>query len=354
MKKITALLAVLALVCGCLAGCGNASGGADDGKLDIVVTIFPVYDWVMNVVGDAENVNVTLLIDDGTDMHSYKPSADDLITIAASDVFIYVGGESDTWADDAVRQAVRDVNKDIVVMNLMKIMGDMVKEEEVVEGMQEEDEHDHHHDDDEDEDEDEHHHDDDEDEDEHHHDEDEEIEYDEHIWLSLRNAAFVVEQISRVLQQKDSANAPVYSANAVSYLETLQALDDSYSEAVSEASGNTILVGDRFPFRYLTDDYRIGYYAAFVGCSAESEASFETVTFLAGKVDELNLKSVLTIDGSDGRIAETIIQNTESHDQQILTLDSMQSVTAEEIGSGVTYLSVMESNLEVLKEALSY
>ncbi len=345
-KMISCVIAVMLVIC-CLGGCGTGSRSLNDGKLDIVVTIFPVYDWVRNVVGDAPNVNVTLLLDNGTDMHSYQPSADDIITISTADVFIYVGGESDGWADDAVKDAVKNVNEDIVVMNLMTIMGDMVKEEEIVEGMQEEE---HHHDEED--------HDDDEDHDEdgeheHHHDEDE-PEYDEHIWLSLRNAAFVTEQISKLLQQKDSANASIYSTNAADYLEKLNDLDKRYSTMVSETSGNTILFGDRFPFRYLTDDYRINYYAAFVGCSAESEASFETVTFLSDKVDELSLNAVLTIENSDRRIAETIVQNTDDKDQQILTLDSMQSVTADDVKAGMTYLSIMENNLEVLKTALSY
>ena len=339
MKRIITWFAVAALVLGCICGCGSPHRTADDGKLDIVVTIFPVYDWVRNIVGDAQNVNLTLLVDNGTDMHSFQPSADDIITISNADIFIYVGGESDKWADDAVRDAVRNVNENITVLNLMEIMGDMVKEEELAEGMQEG--HDHDHDEDED-------HDYDED-----HDHDEEIEYDEHIWLSLRNAEYATELISDLLQQKDSVNAAVYRDNTEAYISALNTLDTEYSEMISECPKDTILVGDRFPFRYLVDDYRLKYYAAFAGCSAESEASFETITFLSGKVDELSLSNVLIIEGSDGRIAETIISNTKDKDQQILTLDSMQSVTRSMIDGGYTYLSAMENNLSVLKEALN-
>jgi zinc transport system substrate-binding protein len=347
MKRIITWLIATTLVLGCICGCGGPRRTADDGKLDIVVTIFPVYDWVRNIVGDAPNVNLTLLVDNGTDMHSFQPSADDIITISNADVFIYVGGESDKWADDAVRDAVRNVNEDIVVFNLMEIMGDMVKEEELAEGMQEG--HDHRHDeDDEDHDHEEGHDDHDED-----HDHEEETEYDEHIWLSLRNAEYVTELISKMLQQKDSANATVYLANTEAYIAELDSLDARYSEMISECPKDTILVGDRFPFRYLVDDYRIKYYAAFSGCSAESEASFETITFLSGKVDELSLETVLIIEGSDGRIAETIVSNTKDKDQQILTLDSMQSVTRSMIDGGYTYLSAMENNLSVLKEALN-
>ncbi|MBO4608889.1 MAG: zinc ABC transporter substrate-binding protein [Lachnospiraceae bacterium] len=344
MKKIFTYLLVAVMMTGILGGCSSSNGAAaGKEKLSIVVTIFPEYDWVMNVLGDnPAGVEVTLLLDNGVDLHSYQPTVDDIMKIANCDLFIYVGGESDEWVDDALSEAV---NKDMIVIDLLEELGDTVKEEEIVEGMQEEDEHEHHHDHD------------DEDEDEHHHDEDEEEEgpeYDEHVWLSLKNAAVITESISTALQTIDSANANVYAENSAAYIKELSALDDEYTEAVKNASGNTLLFGDRFPFRYMTDDYDLHYYAAFVGCSAESEASFETITFLAGKVDELGLNCVLTIEGKDHSIAETIVQNTASKDQKVLTLDSMQSITSKDIADGVTYLSVMSSNLEVLKEALSY
>ncbi len=365
MKKIFTYLLVAVMMIGTLGGCSSSNGAAaGNDKLSIVVTIFPEYDWVMNVLGDnPAGAEVTLLLDNGVDLHSYQPTVDDIMKIANCDLFIYVGGESDGWVDDALSEAV---NKDMVVINLLEELGDTVKEEEIVEGMQEEDEHEHHHDHD-DEDEDEHHHDEDEDEDEHHHDEDDdhdeeghhhhdgdEPEYDEHVWLSLKNAAVITESISAALQTIDSANANVYAENSAAYIRELSVLDDEYAEAVKNASGDTLLFGDRFPFRYMTDDYGLHYYAAFVGCSAESEASFETITFLAGKVDELGLNCVLTIEGKDHSIAETIVQNTASKDQKVLTLDSMQSTTSKDIADGVTYLSVMSNNLEVLKEALSY
>ncbi|MBR0376327.1 MAG: zinc ABC transporter substrate-binding protein, partial [Firmicutes bacterium] len=171
-------------------------------------------------------------------------------------------------------------------------------------------------------------------------------------WLSLRNAAALVDIIAEALQSIDADNAEIYKENAGAYIEKLNALDAEYEAAVADADTTTLLFGDRFPFRYLVDDYGLSYYAAFVGCSAETEASFETVTFLARKVDELSLSAVITIEGNDHKIAETIIQNTAAKDQQILTLDSLQSVTAEEVQSGASYLSIMESNLEVLKLAL--
>ncbi|MBO7530216.1 MAG: zinc ABC transporter substrate-binding protein [Lachnospiraceae bacterium] len=323
MKKIFAYLLAAVMTIATLGGCSSSYGAAaGNDKLSIVVTIFPEYDWVMNVLGEnPAGAEVTLLLDNGVDLHSYQPTVDDIMKIADCDLFIYVGGESDEWIEDALSEAV---NKDMVVINLLDELGDSVKEEEIVEGMQEE---------------------------EHH---EEGPEYDEHVWLSLKNAVKFTESISEALQTIDPDNANVYAENSTAYAGELLALDEEYKEAVANASGDTILFGDRFPFRYMTDDYGLEYYAAFVGCSAESEASFETITFLSGKVDELGLNCVLTIEGKDHSIAETIVQNTASKDQEVLTLDSMQSVTSNDIANGVTYISLMNSNLEVLKEALSY
>lgn len=311
------------MMAGSLTACSTANA-ADDGKLQIVTTIFPEYDWVMNVLGDkASDAEVTMLLDSGVDLHSYQPTANDILKISTCDLFIYVGGESDAWVDDALAEAV---NKDMVVINLLDVLGNSVKEEELVEGMQGEEEEE---------------------------ECEEGPEYDEHVWLSLKNAQVLVESIEDALETIDPDNAEVYSANADSYINELSSLDEEYQAAVSDAAYDTLLFGDRFPFRYLVDDYGLNYYAAFVGCSAETEASFETITFLSGKMDELGLPVIMTIEGSDKSIAETIVGNTSSKDQDILTLDSMQSVTAEDVQNGTTYLSIMEDNLEVLKDALN-
>ncbi|MBR2834858.1 MAG: zinc ABC transporter substrate-binding protein [Coriobacteriales bacterium] len=338
MKKILSFLLAVILTAGCLSACSfeSSKNPAQDHKIQIVTTIFPEYDWTMNVLGDnPAQAEVTMLLDKGVDLHSFQPTAEDILKISTCDLFIYVGGESDEWVEDVLQEAV---NKDMVVINLLDALGDSLKEEEVVEGMQQE-EHDHeagedHHEGDS-------------------HDEDEEeIEYDEHVWLSLRNAAVLVESISQAIQTVDPQNAAAYESNADSYKEKLSALDAEYTKAVANASASTLLFGDRFPFRYLVDDYGLSYYAAFVGCSAETEADFETIVFLAKKVDELSLHTVLTIEGSDHRIAETIVQNTRTKDQQILTMDSMQSVMAKDVANGATYLQIMEKNLTVLKDAL--
>ena len=323
MKRyIVIILAMMAVFC--LAACGGTSElNKEDGKIKIVATIFPEYDWVKTVMGDkAEGADITLLLDNGVDLHSYQPTAEDILKISTCDMFIYVGGESDEWVEDALATAQ---NKDICVINLMEVLGENVKEEETVEGMQEEKEHDH---------------------------EDGDKEYDEHVWLSLKNAGTLVEAIADGLTKTDQSNAQIYKANADSYISELKQLDEEYAETVDKAPIKTVLFGDRFPFRYMADDYGIRYYAAFVGCSAETEASFETISFLAGKADELDLPAVITIEGSDKKLAETIVKNTASENMKILTMDSMQAATSKDAAEGITYISVMRKNLEVLREAL--
>ena len=323
IKKIAAIIAALTLSAAAFAA----------SKKSIVCITYPEYDWVMNILGDkAANFNVTLLQNNGTDLHSYQASIKDIAKISVCDMLVFVGGESDEWVEKAVAEAK---NKNMVVVNMMEALGDKVKEEEVVEGMQaeeeeEEDDHDHdgHH---------------------HHHDE---VEYDEHVWLSLRNAATLVQTLAQKIAALDPANANVYKANAVSYAKELLDLDAQCKKAVAAAAKKTILFGDRFPFRYLADDYNLKYYAAFVGCSAETEASFETVIFLAKKVDELGLNAVLTIEKSDKKIAKTIVSNTKKKGAEILEMDSLQSITQKDIKAGRSYLSAMKSNLEVLKKTL--
>ena len=319
-------------------------------KISIVTTIFPEYDWVREIVGNhADKFEITYLMNKGVDLHSYQASAEDIAKVSSADLFIYVGGESDTWAEDAIAEAT---NKEMKVINLLNSLGSDVKEEEVVEGMAAEDEHDHDHS----EEAKDHDHADEAKEHDHDHDhakEGEEVEYDEHVWLSLKNAQKLVMDIEANIESLDPDNAADYTANADAYVKKLEELDKEYKKAVDESNLKYILVGDRFPFRYLVDDYGLKYSAAFVGCSAETEASFDTITFLAGKLDELGLKNVVTIENSDQKIAKTIIENTKNKDQGLVVLNSLQSVSQKEIDGGLTYLSVMKDNLEVLKKALA-
>ena len=269
-------------------------------QIEIVSTIFPLYDWAGNIVGpDRTDVHLTLLISNGADMHSYQPTVQDILRVQNADVLIYVGGESDEWIEEALSGSPKE---NLVTINLLEALGDRVKEEELVQGMQEskreaEEKH------------------------------TGEVENDEHVWLSLKNAEILVLRIAEKLCEVIPYNAESYSKNASEYVNKIRELDAEYSKAVSEGAKHTLLFADRFPFRYLTEDYGLDYYAAFSGCSAETEASFETIVFLSNKIDELGLSSILTIEGANNKLPKTIRNNTKTKDQKILTLNSMQSVT---------------------------
>ena len=333
MKKgvrATALLLAALLFLTVFTGCGDVDVRHTD-KPRIVCTAFPQYDWVREILGDeADRFDLILLNENGADLHSFQPTAADIVRISTADLFVYIGGNSDLWVEDALKEAV---NPDMQVVSLMEQLGDRVWEEEHVEGMEEERGHHHDHDADED----------------HEH---EEEEYDEHIWLSLRNAEAMVDVLTEAICKLDPEQADVYRTQGTAYRSELEALDTEYTEVMEQANVHTLVFGDRFPFRYLTEDYNLEYYAAFPGCSAETEASFETITFLAGKVDENGLKAILVIDDSDERIAETIRDNTKEKNQKILVLQSLQSVSRKQMDAGTTYLKGMQENLEVLREAL--
>ena len=328
MKKIGFIAFIFALFM-MLVACeaDSEKKSAANKKVSIVAAIYPQYDWLKNVLGErADAVDLKLLVKNGTDLHSYKPSAQDIASIAGADIVVYVGGESDGWIEKAFAATPKAGR---VEVNMMKVLGDRVKEEEIVEGMQAEEEH------------------------EHGEEHAEDVEYDEHVWLSLKNAVRLVSAIAQSLSKVDTANSSVYTANASVYNGKLWVLDNEFNSAISGAENKTVLFGDRFPFRYLVDDYGIRYYAAFVGCSAESEASFETVAFLANKMDSLALPAIFTIDGSDGKIARAILEaSKKSKETPVLVLNSMQSVTDEQVKAGADYLSMMRDNLEVLKKAI--
>ena len=344
MKRIISIMLILLLLATVMTGCNqtaNMDNANAEKKLSVVCTIFPQYDWAREILGSkADNIDLTLLMDSGVDLHNYQPSVDDIVKISTCDLFIYVGGESDKWVDAVLTEAS---NPNMIVINLLDALGDSVKTEEIIEGMEEDHDHDDHKDDD---------HKDDDNDDGHDHDHAEEAVYDEHVWLSLKNAEVFCSVIVDALSLLDAGNAGEYERNLAFYTEKLSALDAEYQTAVNAASVGTLLFGDRFPFRYFADSYGLSYHAAFPGCSAETEASFETVIFLAGKADELGVHTILVTESTDQSIAKTIINNTTDKNQQILALDSMQSVKASDVNSGTTYLSIMENNLNVLKEAL--
>lgn len=315
MKRLTALLLAVMIIAVAFSGCTESKTESDN-KIKIVALIFPEYDWAREITSGSDNVDLTLLLDKGVDMHSFQPTADDMITVSDADVLIYNGGESDSWVQDAIKEAN---NKDIIPVNLLEALGDEGKIEETPQGAESSEEG---------------------------------KNLDEHIWLSLKNAEKLCTYICEKISQADPDNAELYQTNTEGYIDRLSILDDEYAETVKNSANDTLIFADRFPFRYFCDDYSINYYAAFDGCSAETEASFKTIAYLADKVDEVGVSSVIVTESSDKKIAKTIVNNTKSKNEKILVLNSMQSVKGEDIGKGVTYLSLVEDNLKVLKKAL--
>ena len=315
MKRILSIIICLLMIVGCFCGC-EEQVRPEDKRLTVVAATFTEYDWVMNILGDeAPYANVRLLIGGGVDVHSYQPTATDIITIGECDILVYTRGSSTEWIYEAARLS-NDANRTTVEFverlgksSLIALPGH--------EG--------------------------------HNH----EPEYDEHIWLSLKNAVKCCEAIAKALGAVDKDYAEIYTANANEYILKLEALDKEYQKVVDKSENKTLVFGDRYPFRYLANDYGIKCYTAFDGCSAESEADFETITTLANVVDKQSVPVVLTIDGSNGDIAKSIVKNTKSKKQEILTLNSLQSVSEKQIKENkISYLSAMEDNLEVISKAL--
>lgn len=326
MKKVfSAILSIFILSGCCLFASCEKSG--ENTKKSIVCTIFPEYDWVKNILGEKiDEYDLSLLGKNGVDLHSYQPSADDIVKIGQSDLFIYIGGESDEWVENAFKSIKKDESR---TLNLINSLGDLAKDEREEGG--DNSDHSHDHDD---------------------HDDHDEHEKDEHIWLSLKNASVSCEKITAKLGELFPENKGVFENNLVKYKEKLDKLDKEFEEIVGQSSVKTLVFGDRFPFRYFADDYSLNCYAAFSGCSAETEASFETIVFLAGKIDEYNLSSICVIDGGDNGIAKSVINSTKNKNQQIVVFDSMQSIKQKDIESGADYLSLMRKNYDAIKIAL--
>ncbi len=301
-----------------LCSCGGT--GENTEGIQIVCTVFPYYDWVKNLTKGIDNVNVTLLLNSGVDLHSYQPAAKDIVTISSADIFIYTDGTSDKWVTDVLKTSQ---NEDAVILPMMSNL----PEESLycVEAIGEE---------------------------EHHHEgEEHNHANDEHIWLSVRNAMKLSEIIKNALCDIDSENAEIYKANFTKYYSELQKLDEAYAQTLGECQKNTVVFADRFPFIYLVNDYGLSYHAAFSGCSAESEASFETVRRLANEIDSLGLSHIFITETSDGSVANTVKDSTKDKNQEILTLNALQSVTKDRLT--VSYVDVMTENLAILKKALS-
>ena len=307
MKK--KMILALCLVLLCLTGCHQEQ---TKDALSVVAVIFPEYDWARQIIGPDSDIQLHLLVDDGVDPHSFQPTVADMVTVSECDLLIYGGGESDAWLEDALKGTEKRT------VALLPLLGEKAHQEEIVAGMQVNQPED---------------------------------ETDEHVWLSLPNAALFCTAIADQLAELDPDHADLYRANLEAYLEKLRNLDEAYRETIQNANQDTIVVCDRFPYRYLTEDYGLKYYAAFPGCSAETGASFETVVFLSDRVQELDLKALIVTETSDGRLAQTVAENTGRSGIAILTLDSMQSVSGQQ-AKNKDYLSTMEANRQVLEQAL--
>lgn len=321
--KLSAFLVFCLLFLSC-----SKSSVPDSTKIKIVSTTFPQYDWISEILGEDRGegaFSLSLLIENGTDLHSFQASASDIIKIQTSDVFVYVGGESDEWVEKVLENSK---NENLKIVKLLDFIEPLEEEADF---------HDFH------------------DSCDFHEESESRDEFDEHIWLSVKNAALIVERLCDFLcgLEKNEDKIALYKSNAEKYIEKLSDLDRDFEDAKKDFSKNAILVADRFPFLYLANDYGLNYFAAFKGCSAETEASFETVAFLTKKIDEMELDYVLTIDGGDERLSKTIISNSNRKNCKILTLDSLQSVTKKEIESGKNYLDVMKGNFDVLKTVLN-
>lgn len=289
-------------------------------ELSVVSTIFPGYDFARAVVGDEENISVEMILEPGVEAHDYEPTPQDIITIESADVIIYVGGDSDEW----IESILEDIDtSDITIIRMMDVVE--VVEEEIVDGMEAEE-----HEDGE--------------------EEEEETEYDEHVWTSLTNSIEIINEIEETLSELYTDKEDAFSKNAESYITQIEEIDEEIKEVVETASTNTIVVADRFPFAYFTSDYNLTYYAAFPGCSSQTEASASTIAFLIDKVNEEGISSILKIELSSSNIADTISDETGA---EILTFHSAHNVSSEDFENGVTYVDIMKSNVEVLKKALN-
>jgi zinc transport system substrate-binding protein len=316
LKRIILLLIALVTLCGIIACKQNKNTVIRniDGKINVTTTNFPPYDFVRQIAG--ERVNLAMLLPPGSESHSFEPSPRDIITVQNSDIFIYTGGESDAWIDRILESMDTDNMKILAMIDTVEAV-----EEEIVEGMEEEEGE----------------------------GEEEEIAYDEHVWTSPQNVILIVRAISALLCEADAANAGFYQQNATAYVAELELLDAAFAGLVSGAKRNTVVFADRFPFRYFADAYDLDYFAAFPGCSTETEPSAATVAFLIDKIRAENIPVVFHIELSNERMANTISGETGA---KKLLLHSCHNISKRDFDSGLGYLDVMKGNIPNLREAL--
>ena len=329
MRKIIPFLLCGILLIAALNGCAKPAQTADNGKINIVATIFPEYDFARAIAGD--RANITMLMSPGASVHSFDPSPSDIIKIQNADVFIYIGGESDAWVDTMLDSI------DTSHMKIIRLMDHIdAFEEEIKEGMEhgEEDGHEEHAG-----------------ESEHSENEEHEEEpLDEHIWTSLKNAIILIDAIRGGICEKDSANTAFYTKNATNYQNELKKVDEEITNIVSTAKRKKIIVADKFPFLYFVRAYGLDYEAAFPGCSDQADAGAKTIAHLIGAVAEGQIPYIYHVELSNKSVAEAIAEQTGA---EMLLLNSCHNLSKEDFDNGATYLSLMQQNAENLKKGLN-
>ena len=308
MKKIKILILILTIIF--LTGCKIKTNN----KKTIIATNFPAYDFARAILGDTDTIELKMLLTPGGEIHDFEPTPKDVKNIINSSLFIYVGGESDEWINDLLDDIDTKKTKVIKLMDLVDAV-----EEETVEGMEAGEE------------------------------EKEETEYDEHVWTSPKNAIIIINYLKDEIIKIDPDNKDIYETNANNYINEIKEIELEFRDVVKNGKGNTIVFGDRFPLRYFTAQYGLNYYAAFPGCSEQTEASAKTISFLINKVKEEKIPVVFKIELSNGKIAETIASETNA---KVLEFKTAHNISLDDFEAGVTYVDIMRDNVKVLKEAL--
>lgn len=311
MKKVIILIFTLLIIVG-ITGCGSFK---DNNKITILTTSFPSYDFARAITKDSDLIEVEMLLKPGAETHDFEPTPKDIKNIKNSDIFIYVGGDSDNWIDNILDDINLNQTKIIKLMDLVATV-----EEEVIEGMEE------------------------------HEEGKEEIEYDEHVWTSPVNAITIINKLKDIIIDIDKKNKKLYENNAEIYINEIENIDKEIRDVVNTAKRKEIIFGDRFPFRYFVDTYGLTYYAAFPGCSEQTEASAKTIAFLINKIKEDKIPVIFKIELSSGKIAEQIAQETKA---KVLEFNSAHNISANDFNNSVTYIDIMKNNIEVLREALN-
>ncbi len=303
MKKIFSFLIILLVICGCRNSKSN--------KITIVTTNFPSYDFVRSITKNSD-IEVKMLLKPGMEMHGYEPTPQDIIDINNSKLFVYVGGESDSWIDDVLDDINKDDKSIIKLMDLVDL-----RDEEIKDGMDAEEE---------------------------------DKEFDEHVWTSPVNAIKIINKLKEEIKDIDPDNNDFYEDNANKYIDEITEIDSEIRDIVNNSKRQELIFGDRFPLLYFVKEYNLNYYAAFPGCSEQTEVSAKTISFLIDKVKSDNIPVIFHIELSNNKIADTIASETGT---KVLKFNSAHNITQDEFDKGVTYVDLMKDNIKVLKEALN-